>query len=150
MDRPHTTPFQRLLRLVLGLLALPPGRERISIAFAYGVACHLIFALAVGAMITAMFFGMSKSLGGVPYPWAYLTNAILVLQFPFVHSLLLSARGSRLLNFVAPKEYAKPLSTTTYAIIASVQLLALFALWTPSGVVWWRAEGVTFYAISAL
>ena len=131
MDRPHTTPLQRLLKLALGLLTLPPGRRRISIAFAYGVACHVIFALAVGAMIAAMFFGMSESLGRVPSPWSYVINAILVLQFPLMHSLLLSALGSRLLNYVAPQEYAKPLSTTTYAIIASVQLLALFALWTP-------------------
>jgi hypothetical protein len=40
------------------------------------------------------------------------------------------------------------LATTTYAIIASVQLLALFALWTPSGIVWWRAEGAAFWAVS--
>ena len=146
----NTTPLHRLLSLALGLLTLPPGRQRIGIAFAYGVACHLIFTLAVGAMITAMFFGMSESLGRVPYPWAYLANAILVLQFPLMHSLLLSARGSQLLKLMAPRDYARPLSTTTYAIVASVQLLALFALWTPSGVVWWRAEGVPLYAITAL
>jgi methanethiol S-methyltransferase len=34
-------------------------------------------------------------------------------------------------------------------MIASAQLLALFALWTPSGVVWWRAEGAMFWAVSA-
>jgi hypothetical protein len=30
-----------------------------------------------------------------------------------------------------------------------VQLLAVFALWTPSGIVWWRAEGMAFWAICA-
>ena len=35
----------------------------------------------------------------------------------------------------------------TYALVASAQLLALFALWTPSGIVWWRADGWAFWAI---
>ena len=42
------------------------------------------------------------------------------------------------------------LTTTTFATIASVQLLALFVLWTPSGIVWWRAEGVGIWIIGAL
>ena len=37
-----------------------------------------------------------------------------------------------------------------FQIFASIQLLALFALWTPSGVVWWRAEGYLFYIICVL
>ena len=129
---------------------MPPGFRRISTAFSYGVMCHIIFALAVGAMIVAMFFGMSESLGRVPEPWSYVTNGLLALQFPIVHSLLLSARGSRLLKWFAPADYARTLSTTTYAMVASLQLLMLFALWTPSGVVWWRAEGTAFYVICAL
>ncbi|MEO1704819.1 MAG: isoprenylcysteine carboxylmethyltransferase family protein, partial [Pseudomonadota bacterium] len=80
-------PFRRLLGLVLGLLRLPPGRGRIALAFAYGLACHSLFALAVLAMIVAMFFGMSESLGRVPDPWSYLANLVLVLQFPLSHSL---------------------------------------------------------------
>ena len=76
----HTTPFSRLLSLVLGLLRMPSGFRRISTAFSYGVMCHIIFALAVGAMIAAM-FGMSESLGRVPEPWFYVTNVVLVLQF---------------------------------------------------------------------
>ena len=129
---------------------MPPGFRRISTAFSYGVMCHIIFTLAVGAMIVAMFFGMSESLGRVPEPWSYVTNGVLALQFPIVHSLLLSARGSKLLKWFAPADYARTLSTTTYAMVASLQLLMLFALWTPSGVVWWRAEGTAFYVICAL
>ena len=45
--------------------------------------------------------------------------------------------------------HGKTLATTTYAIIASAQLLALFVLWTPSGIVWWRAEGAVFWAVVA-
>ena len=146
----HNTPFGRLLLLVLGLFRMPPGFGRISIAFSYGVTCHFIFSLAVGAMVVSMFFGMSESLGRVPEPWSYVTNGLLALQFPIVHSLLLSARGSKLLKWFAPADYARTLSTTTYAMVASLQLLMLFALWTPSGVVWWRAEGTAFYVICAL
>ncbi|MEM6889761.1 MAG: isoprenylcysteine carboxylmethyltransferase family protein [Pseudomonadota bacterium] len=129
---------------------MPPGRLRIGIAFAYGLTCHVVFVLAVGAMIVAMSFGMSESFGRVPAPWSYIVNAFLILQFPIAHSVLLSERGGKLLGVLAPFGYARTLSTTTFAIIASVQLLALFALWTPSGVVWWRAEGTAFYVICAL
>lgn len=146
----NTTPIERLLALVLGLLRMPPGRRRIRIAFLYGLLCHVVFALAVGAMIVAMFFGMSESLGRLQKPWSFLANAFLIAQFPLIHSLLLSARGSKLLKWFAPAKYATTLSTTTFAIIASIQLIVLFALWTPSGVVWWRAEGLVFYVFCTL
>jgi len=144
------TPLGPLLRLARGALNPSPGPARIGIALAYGLVCHAIFALAVGAMILAMFFGMSESLGRVPHPWSILANLALVLQFPVMHSLLLSDKGRGLLARLAPKAYAPTLATTVFAIIASVQLLALFALWTPSGIVWWRAEGAAFVIICIL
>lgn len=139
--------FSRLYRLVLGALRPPAGRKRLLIAYAYGILCHAIFAAAVMAMIVAMFFGMSESFGRVPAPWSILANAALILQFPVVHSLLLTRRGARALKWFAPSEHAGTLGTTTFAIIASLQLVALFALWTPSGIVWWRAEGAAFAVI---
>ncbi len=150
METERSTAFSRLLSLVLGLLDMPPGRRRIAVAFAYGMACHILFALAVGAMILAMFFGMSESFGRVPAPWSLVANAMLVAQFPIMHSVLLSARGGRLLNWLAPADYAGTLRTTTYALVASLQLLMLFALWTPSGIIWWRAEGLALYALCSL
>ena len=134
--------MRRLIALVFGLLDMPPGRSRIALALAYGVVCHVVFALTVGAMVAAMFFGMSKSFGRVPQPWSYVANASLILQFPLTHSILLGDRGAHWLNCFAPKDYAQTLSTTTYAFIASLQLLTLFALWTPSEVIWWRADGI--------
>ena len=145
-DRAH---LDRLLALARGALSPAPGRGRVALAFAYGALCHAAFAAAVLAMMTAMFFGMSRSLGAVPWPWAALANAALVAQFPLAHSLLLTPRGGRLLARLAPGGHGATLATTTYAIVASVQLLALFALWTPSGIVWWRAEGWAFWAICA-
>ncbi|PJI86089.1 protein-S-isoprenylcysteine O-methyltransferase Ste14 [Yoonia maricola] len=150
MDHKEPSPFTRLFVLAIGVLRPPPGRRRIAVAFLYGVSCHLIFAAAVLAMIIAMFFGMSESLGRVPAPWGYVANALLIMQFPCVHSVLLTSRGSKILGRLAPATYGATLSTTTYAIIASLQLLLLFALWTPSGIIWWRAEGVAFVIISML
>jgi methanethiol S-methyltransferase len=100
-------------------------------------------------MVTAMFFGMSTSFGSVPWPWAALANAALIVQFPLAHSLLLTQAGNRWLAHLVPGGHGRTLATTTYATIASLQLLALFTLWTPSGVVWWRAEGVVFVLICA-
>ena len=150
MPDSQISPFHRLLSLTAGLCKMPPGSKRILIAFSYGLVCQTLFALAVGVMIFAMFFGMTESLGAVSKPWSYAANLFLLLQFPFLHSILLSKRGSRFLNFLAPSEYEGTLHTTSYTIFASIQLSALFVLWTPSGVVWWRAEGYLFYIICVL
>ena len=140
--------ISRLINLVAGALRPPSGVGRIALALALGVLCHSLFAAAVLAMMAAMFFGMSESFGAVPWPWALLANAALIVQFPLVHSLLLTGRGGRVVTRLIPGPHGTTLATTTYAIIASAQLLALFALWTPSGIVWWRAEGFMFWAIS--
>ena len=134
----------RLLDLVSGVFRAPPGARRKAVAWLYGITCHLMFALAVLAMIAAMFFGMSRSFGTVPAPWNWLANLCLILQFPLLHSLLLSKRGGAWLSRLAPAAHGQVLSTTTYAIVASAQLLALFALWTPSGIIWWQADGGLF------
>ena len=93
---------------------------------------------------------MSKSLGAVPWPAAALTNALLIFQLPIAHSLLLTGPGMKWLARLVPGPHGATLGTTTYAMIASVQLLALFVLWTPSGIVWWQAEGWVFYLVTAL
>ncbi|WP_147124556.1 methyltransferase family protein [Shimia ponticola] len=147
-DRPDT-PFYRLLDLALGSLRPPPGRRRIIIALIYGIICHVFFALAVGAMILAMFFGMSRSFGNVPYPWAWAANLLLVLQFPIVHSILLTKRGRGWMTKLAPVGTGQTLGVTTYAIIASIQLFALFAFWSPTGTIWWEATGWAFWAMCA-
>jgi protein-S-isoprenylcysteine O-methyltransferase Ste14 len=139
----------RLITLIRAALRPPAGAGRIALALTFGVLCHALFAAGVLAMIVAMFFGLSESLGSVPWPMAALANAALIVQFPLAHSLLLTGRGGRLLARLIPGPHGQTLATTTYAIIASAQLLALFALWTPSGVVWWRAEGAAFWAMTA-
>lgn len=101
-------------------------------------------------MMLAMLFGMSRSLGTVPAPWNWVANAALLAQFPLLHSALLTSRGRRLLGWLAPAGTGTTLAPTTYATIAGLQTLALFALWSPSGVVWWRAQGVALVVMLAL
>ncbi len=114
------------------------------VATCYGFLCHSLFIAAVAAMMVMMFFGMSRSLGHFAEPWRTAANALLLLQFPLAHSLLLTSRGRKVLGYLAPAGLGRDLSTTTYVIIAALQVLALFLLWSPSGTIWWRAEGILF------
>ena len=41
------------------------------------------------------------------------------------------------------------MATTTFASIASLQLLLLFTLWTPTGIVWWQATDGALWVITA-
>ena len=141
---------KRLTELVVGNLNAPPGSLRILVALVYGVVCHTAFASAVLAMITAMYFGMSESLGSIPHPWSIIANLILVIQFPIVHSFLLSRSGTKFLIKLAPFDYGGTLATTTFALVASVQLAALFIFWTPSGIIWWQADGWLFASLVTL
>lgn len=83
----------RLLALIRAALNPPAGAGRITLALTLGIICHAVFALAVLAMIVAMFFGFSQSFGTVPWPWAILANTALIVQFPLAHSLLLTGPG---------------------------------------------------------
>ena len=129
----------QLLALIKAAINPPPGAARITLALIMGLICHATFAIAIMAMISSMFFGLSESFGTVAWPWAGFVNFLLILQFPAIHSILLTKRGRKFLSWLIPGRHGETLATTTYAIIASVQLLALFALWTPLGIAWWRA-----------
>lgn len=119
----------------------PHSGRRTVVAVWYGVVCHAGFALAMASMMIAMYFGMSRSLGRLPQPWGWIANAALLLAFPVAHSVLLSTRGRALLARLAPHGTGATLSPTTFVIIASIQVFALFALWTPTGTIWWQAGG---------
>ena len=125
-------------------------KTRRATAIAYGIACHTLFAVGVGTMIVAMFFGMSRSLGRIAMLWSVVTNALLVAQFPILHSLLVSEVGAPLLKRLAPAAIGSRMATTTYVILALMQVFLLFALWTPSGIIWWRAEGVMLGLMTGL
>ena len=123
-------------------------RYRVLLALGYGGLCHALFLAGVGAMIWAMYHGMSRSFGGLAAPWSLVANAVLLLQFPLAHSFLLSRAGQGILRRLAPKPHAGTLATTTYAMVASIQLLLLFLCWTPSGTVWWQASGPSLWVLT--
>jgi protein-S-isoprenylcysteine O-methyltransferase Ste14 len=126
------------------------GAAHRRIAIAYGVVCHTFFAVSVCTMIAAMYFGMNRSLGRVQEHWSVFVNAVLLGQFPLLHSFLLSPFGTSILNRLAPRSIGAHMATTTYVIVASLQVFLLFALWTPSGVVWWRADGGLLWILSGV
>ena len=144
------THIQRITTLLRGVLDPEPGRGRIALAVVFGLTVHLVFAAGVLAMVLAMYFGMSESLGNVPWPYAGIANALLILQFPVAHSFFLTGPGMKILARIVPGPHGDTLGTTTYAIIASLQLFLLFAFWTPSGIIWWQAEGWALYVITTL
>ncbi len=123
---------------------------RPAIALFYGALCHGCFALGVGTMMVTRFFGMSRSLGALEAPWSWIANVALIAQFPVMHSVLLTNRGRAVLTRLAPAGTGAALSTTIYVTVASLQIFALFALWSPSGEIWWQAEGASFALMTAL
>ena len=110
-----------------------PAIARRMIAVVYGFLCHGLFVLGVGMMIAQMFYGMSRTLGALAYPWSWIANGLLLLQFPLAHSFFLSGRGRAVLKRLAPAALGADLAATTYVILASIQVLLLFSLWTFSG-----------------
>jgi protein-S-isoprenylcysteine O-methyltransferase Ste14 len=101
-------------------------------------------------MIAAMFFGMSRSLGALEAPWSWVANAVLLAQFPIVHSFLLTRKGRALLARLAPPRTGATLSSTTYVTIASLQAFALFAFWSASGKIRWQAHGAALAVLTVL
>ncbi|MEO0388208.1 MAG: isoprenylcysteine carboxylmethyltransferase family protein [Pseudomonadota bacterium] len=124
--------------------------QEISLALLYGALCHGLFGLAGLLMLWGLYTGMTGTFGRLDWPLAGFVNALLLIQFPLGHSWLLSPRGQRLLAALAPPAHGKTLATTTYAAIASLQLLLLFGLWTPSHVILWQAEGAMLWLMTAL
>ncbi|MCA8955491.1 MAG: isoprenylcysteine carboxylmethyltransferase family protein [Planctomycetes bacterium] len=113
----------------------------VTVALAAGLLCHATFAVAVGSMALGLVSGMQFGLGRLPAPWSLLANGLLLVQFPALHSLLLTARGRRFLQGVIPGPRGATLTATTFVITSSLQLTLLFLGWTPSGVVWLHPHG---------
>ena len=121
-----------------------------SLALLYGVLCHGLFALAVLVMVYEMFFGLSRSWGDLHTPWSWMGNGLLLLQFPITHSFLLTRPGQAVLRGMAPVGFGPELSTTSFVIVASVQIILLFGCWSPSEVIWWTAQGPMLLVMTIL
>ncbi len=117
------------------------------LALAYGLVCHLSFAAAVASMALALFFGMRIGMGPFHGWTSLVANTLLIASFPVAHSWLLSPKGRRFMGKLVPLGLGPKLSWTVFATISSLQLLMVFLLWSPSGVVWWQATGARRIAI---
>jgi protein-S-isoprenylcysteine O-methyltransferase Ste14 len=124
--------------------------QRVTIALLYGLLCHGLFAAAVVAAVVSLYSGLQSGLGPFRGWSAAAVDLVLLLQFPIFHSLLLTRRGRGWLRRLAPTGLGDDLSTTTFALVASVQMLLVFVLWSPSGVVWWRPTGAALVATTVL
>ena len=118
--------------------------SRRLVAVVYGLACHGLFLVAVSLMILGLMSGMGIGVGKLTGTAAVVANGLLLLQFPVIHSLLLTRRGRQTLAHLAPREHGRTLTPTTYAGLAALQIGTTFFLWSPSGIVWWEPTGVAY------
>lgn len=116
-------------------------RSQRLIALAYGIVCHLLFGLAIATMAAALFTGLQIGLGTLHGGAAILANGALLLSFPVFHTKLLTPKGRRFMGHLVPLGIGPKLSWTVFSTISSLHLLAVFWLWSPSGIVWWRLAG---------
>lgn len=117
-------------------------RARVAAAVLMGALCHLCFVLAVTSMSVALLTGLQLGKGPLHGAAGVLANLLLVLQFPLLHSFLLSRRGNGLLCRLSPVGHGRTLRPTTYVLVGCLQLLLTFWAWTPSGVVWHTPVGM--------
>jgi len=119
-------------------------------ALGYGLASHTLFLASVAAMFWSLYNGLHLSLLHLHGGTAELVNLLLLLQFALGHTLLLSNRGRRFMTRLAPLGLGPALSTTIFAGLASLQLLATFLFWSSSDTVWWAPEGGVKIVLSVL
>ena len=117
-----------------------PVRQRL-LALGCGAACHGAFLAAIATMARGLLTGMATGWGSLHGAAAVAADGLLLLQFPILHSLLLTRRGTRVLGALGPAGVGRTLASTTYVLLASLQVGATFLWWSPSGIVLWRPTG---------
>lgn len=117
------------------------SRRRKAWALAWGVLNHAAFVWAIATMFWQLHEGLRAGRGGLTGTDAWLANALLVAQFPLLHSFLLSTAGRRVLARLGPADLGRDLAPTTFTLIASLQTWATFHWWSPSGLVLYEPHG---------
>jgi 2-polyprenyl-6-methoxyphenol hydroxylase-like FAD-dependent oxidoreductase/protein-S-isoprenylcysteine O-methyltransferase Ste14 len=116
-----------------------PGQR--AFALFWGALCHGTFLVAISAMAVGLFTGMRLGRGMLEGGVATFANFLLIIQFAVLHSILLSAKGRRWMARIPLFGIGSELSTTTFALLSSLQILAVFLLWSPSESVWFAPSG---------
>ncbi len=129
--------------------AEPVWRRRL-LAGALGLATHGTFLVAVTSMFLGLYGGLTLGRGSLHGAAGLAGNVLLALQFPLVHSFLLTQRGRGILARLLGSRHGRALTPTTYAWSAALQVLTTFALWSPSGTVWWQPQGAALVAMNGL
>lgn len=119
-------------------------------AVAYGLTVHLLFLLAVVLMASSFYGGFPLAMGTLDGSSRVIVNLLLLIQFPLIHSFLLSNRGRRLLARPFSGERGRTLTTTTYAATASLQLVVALLFWSPSHEIWYAPSGALLWGWSLL
>jgi len=114
-------------------------------ALALGAACHGAFGGAIVAMAASLHQGLRLGVGQLHGVTAWAANSALALSFPALHSWLLTPRGGLVLDRLSAR-IGRELRATTYVLVASLHLFAVFALWSPAGALLWRAQGTALVA----
>ncbi len=120
--------------------------KRVAV-FLYGVFSYALFFLtflyALG-FIGNFYVPKSMDSGAqVPFWQALLTDALLLGVFAVQHSVMARPAFKRMLTRVIPEAAER----STYVLLSSLALIALFAYWQPIGGVVWNVENPTLRAV---
>ena len=119
--------------------ALPYSRTERACAAALGAGCHAAFGVAVSAMVVGLHEGLRFGAGRLDGAAAWSANTVLALSFP----LLLVALDRKRRPQPRPSRARLDRAGSAHQLAASLHLLVVFALWSPTGAALWRAEGAS-------
>ena len=107
-------------------------------ALLLGALNHSLFVYAIYLMSQQLFYGLTlKPLVNFSNP--SLVNLFLIVQFPLLHSWLLTKKGRALLSSKFLGNNSQSLAPTFYTTIASLQLILTFGFWQPTNTIIWQA-----------
>lgn len=125
------------------------GASRAGV-FAFGVVAYLVFFatfLYLIGFVGAWFVPKHVDNGPAGPVWlALAVDALLVLAFAMQHEVMARpAFKAKITRFIP-----RAMERSVFVLLASVVLVAMFALWRPIGTVLWRTEGVLYWAITGV